>query len=252
MTILHVSDLHFNRRWYHWLIEGAPRHDLLVVAGDLLDLNSPALHARQADWVARWTRDLTAPACLCSGNHDLEWDARGQRWAPARWLRNLAGPRVAVDGQTVTLRGWSVLNIALTMRPKGGPADVWVTHVPPHRARVARDQHGRDAGDPELRTALRRHAPRLVLCGHVHEPARWCEQEASVLLLNPGRSRDARFPNHIVIETASQSVCRITDEPSGLRVHRAFPGPLLTANTDRAHPAPHRCLVDHHPAVAQR
>ena len=49
MTILHVSDLHFDKRWFHWLSVFAPRHDVLVIAGDLLDHAHPAAPAKQAE-----------------------------------------------------------------------------------------------------------------------------------------------------------------------------------------------------------
>lgn len=207
MTILHASDFHFNQHWFDWLLHHAPAHDLLVISGDLLDLSSATPHLRQISWVSDWLNDYPRPMCVCSGNHDLEWDAETERWLPAYWLRDLVNPQVWSDGQRVTIDGTSLLNIGCTTKPKGGEADVWVVHAPPSRTLVATRRDGVDYGDPDLIAAVRRHAPRLVLSGHVHAPLHWREQSNSTLYLNPGRNAAAPFPNHILIHT-SRMTCQ--------------------------------------------
>lgn len=207
MTILHVSDFHFNQRWFDWLLHHAPTHDLLVMSGDLLDLSSPTLHRRQIAWVSNWLNDYPRPLCVCSGNHDLEWDAEAEHWLPAYWLRDLVNPKVWSDGQRVTLDGTSLLTIGCTTKPKGGEADIWVVHAPPSRTLVATRRDGVDHGDPDLVAAVRRYAPRLVLSGHIHAPLHWREQDGATLYLNPGRTPAAPFPNHILIQTG-QMTCQ--------------------------------------------
>lgn len=210
MTILHVTDFHFNKRWFDWLPGNTPSHDLLVMSGDMLNLSDAALHQKQIEWVSDWIRNYPGPMCVCSGNHDLEWNAEAELWTPAYWLRDLASSSVWVDGQRVALDGLTLLNISCTTRPKGGKADIWIVHAPPTRTLVATRTSGRDAGDPDLVKPVRRYTPRVVLSGHVHDPLHWSEQRDSTLYLNPGRTPDAPFPNHILLQTEDMSCQLIT------------------------------------------
>jgi Icc-related predicted phosphoesterase len=199
MTILHVTDFHFNKRWFDWLLHRAPAHDLVVMSGDMLDLTAATPHGRQIAWVSDWLNDFPRPISVCSGNHDLEWDSAADRWTPAYWLRRIDNPNVWTDGQRVTLDRLSILNIGATTQPKGGNADVWVVHAPPSQTGVAKRTNEVDAGDPDLVAAVARYSPRLVLSGHVHNAIRWREYRNGTLYLNPGFDPDADFPNHILV-----------------------------------------------------
>jgi Icc-related predicted phosphoesterase len=201
MIILHVTDFHFNQRWFDWLLHRAPPHDLVVMSGDMLDLSAPTPHQKQIAWVSQWINAYPRPMCLCSGNHDLEWDAEIERWTPAYWLRQLVNPNVWIDGQRIELNRRSILNLGCTTRPKGGAADIWVVHAPPTKTLVSARANGREAGDPDLVEAVRRDAPLLVLSGHVHDPLHWRDRRDTTLFLNPGRSPDTEFPNHILVCT---------------------------------------------------
>jgi Icc-related predicted phosphoesterase len=200
MTILHVTDLHFEKRWFHWLLDQAPPHDLLVVSGDLLDLSSPTPQRKQIGWVLDWLNACPGPVSLCSGNHDLEWYDAAERWTPAYWLRDRANPLVWSDGQQLTFDGLTLLNVGCTTRPKGGAADVWVVHAPPTGTLVSTRNIGLEGGDPALVGAVRRYTPRLVLSGHVHHPVQWHDASDATLYLNPGRHDGAAFPNHILVD----------------------------------------------------
>lgn len=210
MIILHVTDFHFNKRWFNWLSHQAPPHDLLVMSGDLLDLAAPTPHRKQIDWVSGWMNDHPNPMCVCSGNHDLEWDANANCWTPAYWLRALANHHVWTDGQRISLDGLTILNIGCTTRPKGGEADIWVVHSAPTGTRVSTHATGGEGGDPDLVGPVLRHGPRVVLSGHVHGPMAWCERQEHTLFLNPGRSADAPFPNHILVQTAGMTAEFVT------------------------------------------
>ena len=201
MIILHVTDFHFNKRWFDWLPDNAPAHDLLVMSGDMLNLSDATSHRKQIFWVSDWIKDYPFPLSVCSGNHDLEWDPEAELWTPAYWLRELSSHKVWTDGQRVTLGGLSLLNISCTTRPKGGDADIWVAHAPPAGTSVGTRLNGRCAGDPDLVGPAQRYAPRAILSGHIHDPLAWFEKRNSTLLLNPGRTPDARIPNHIVLDT---------------------------------------------------
>ncbi len=210
MIILHVTDFHFNKQWFDWLSHHAPAHDLLVMSGDMLDLAAPTPHRKQSDWVGAWMNDYPGPMCVCSGNHDLEWNSETDRWMPAYWLRALANHNVWSDGQRISLDGTTILNIGCTTRPKGGDADIWVVHAAPSGTLVAARATGGDGGDPDLVGSVQRHAPRLVLSGHVHCPVEWGESRGQTLFLNPGRSAGASFPNHILVQTESMTAKLVT------------------------------------------
>lgn len=234
MTILHVTDFHFNQRWFDWLLHRAPAHDFVVMSGDMLDLAAATPHRLQIEWVSDWLNAFPRPISVCSGNHDLEWDSAAGRWTPAYWLRDIVNPRVWTDGQRVALNGLSLLNIGATTRPKGGEADVWVVHAPPSKTLVATRPNGADAGDPDLVAPTRRYAPKVVLSGHVHAPLHWREQRDATLFLNPGRNDSADFPNHILLRTDRMS-CQFVGAP---RDESIDGGPRATGRRDTASAAP--------------
>lgn len=205
MTILHVTDFHFNTRWFDWLRHRAPRHDLAVMSGDLLDLASPTPHRQQIKWVSDWLSRYPRPLSIASGNHDLEWHDQTERWMPAYWLRRIANPNVWVDGQRVTMNGTTILNIGCTTLPKGGHADLWVVHAGPTKTLITARAACGDGGDPDLNAPVDRYAPRLVLSGHVHDPVHWCQHGEATLFLNPGCAPQAEVPNHILVRTEDWS-----------------------------------------------
>lgn len=236
MIILHVTDFHFHKRWFDWLSDKAPPHDLLVMSGDMLDLSDPTPSRKQICWVSEWFKDYPRPISVCSGNHDLEWDAEAELWTPAYWLREIAGPEIGTDGQRVTLDDLSLLNISCTTRPKGGDADIWIAHAPPAGTTVATRINGRDAGDPDLVGALRRYSPRAILSGHVHDPVAWFENRNSTLLLNPGRDAAARIPNHILLDTRTFSAEWITEKTREFTSFQPAPECEVTAREDQLSP----------------
>lgn len=102
MRILLVADLHYTLKQLDWVVAGAADYDLVVVAGDLLDIRSPvepdAQIAVVLEYLARIAPKTTVIAC--SGNHDL--NARnelGER--AALWLEDARASGVLVDGDRV-------------------------------------------------------------------------------------------------------------------------------------------------------
>ena len=201
MTILHVTDFHFNKRWFDWLLHRAPAHDLTVMSGDLLDLASATPHRQQIAWVSEWLSRYPRPLSIASGNHDLEWHDQTERWMPAYWLRYIANPNVWVDGQRVELNGTSILNIGCATLPKGGEADIWVVHAGPTKTLVTTRSSGGDGGDPDLNAPVKRYSPGLVFSGHVHDPLHWRQNSGGTLFFNPGYAPEAEIPNHILVRT---------------------------------------------------
>ena len=215
MKILHVTDLHLNTRWFQWLITSAPPSDIVCISGDLLDRENPLPHATQVELVSEWLRRFDRPLCVCSGDHDLEWDIRHGCWRKARWLAAPLAPHVHGDGALFELHGVRVHSVSLTTYPKGLAADVWVVHAPPEGVAVGREYAGPDFGEPSMVDTIARLRPKLVLSGRVHEPASWFERRDGVMHLNPGCLRAARFPNHIVVDTTSFEAARVIDTALG-------------------------------------
>lgn len=229
MTILHVTDFHFNKSWFEWLLRGAPPHDLLAMSGDLLDHASATPFRRQVAWVTDWILDQPGNLCICSGNHDLEWDGEAERWRPARWLREVASERVSTDGRPLRLGGLSILPLGCAVYPdtvSAAAADIWVVHAPPAGTLVSSRVSGGDAGDPDLVAAVNQHRPRVVLAGHVHDPVCWQQRDDSTLYLNPGYIPDRPFPNHILLETprmtsklvTADGVPSVSPDPAGAQI----------------------------------
>src|SRR5438445_9450258 len=102
MQILLVSDLHYTLKQLDWVASVAADYELVVVAGDHLDIASivepDAQIAVVLEYLSRIASKTTVVAC--SGNHDLnarnEHDERA-----ARWLDAARDSGVFVDGTSL-------------------------------------------------------------------------------------------------------------------------------------------------------
>ncbi len=104
MRILLASDLHYTLPQLDWIEHVAPEHDVVVLAGDHLDVASSVRPEVQAAAVLAHFRRLAGLTRLvvCSGNHDLTGrDGNGEK-APL-WLAEAGASGVAVDGDSVEL-----------------------------------------------------------------------------------------------------------------------------------------------------
>src|SRR3954453_10902728 len=99
MQILLVSDLHYTLKQLDWVASVAGDFDLVVVAGDLLDISSIVEPDAQIAVVLAYLGRLAASTTVvaCSGNHDLNaTNDHGER--AARWLERAQDAGVFVDG----------------------------------------------------------------------------------------------------------------------------------------------------------
>ncbi len=144
-----------------------------------------------------------------SGNHDY-YPGNGRitaHLAEARWLKMYSKPNtVWVDGEKAEIHGVKFGLCSWAWKYDDWPSmvDVVIVHAPPSFAAVSSDGE-RDLGDPEVREAILEHAPRWVLSGHVHTPRRWWTRIEDTLCLNPGCDLTAPIPNHIVLDTATNT-----------------------------------------------
>ncbi len=99
MRILLVSDLHYSLPQFDWVVAASPSFDVVAVAGDSLNINSPVPLDAQSVVVHRYLDLIAATTLLVvsSGNHDLTGpDAAGEQ--SALWLHDLREARSTRTG----------------------------------------------------------------------------------------------------------------------------------------------------------
>ena len=226
MRILVVSDLHYRLEQLDWVLARAGGYDLVVLAGDSLDLASivapDAQIAVMREVFTRLARRTTT--IVASGNHDLDSDnALGER--AATWIEAARDTGVVVDFSTVerddvlvTVCPWwdgprtrEVVGRQLTddAAVVGARLWVWVYHAPPESSPTSWTGR-RSYGDAALNAWIDQHRPAVVLCGHVHESpfvagGGWIDRIGTTLVLNPGRQLGP-VPTFIEIDTGRNIV----------------------------------------------
>lgn len=224
MQILLVSDLHYTLPQLDWVVRVAPTFDLVVLAGDLLDISSTVSIDAQSVVILRYLSLLQAAGrvVVSSGNHDLTGpDASGEQ--SALWLNEARGLGVPTDGDSlllgdtlVTVCPWwdgpvgrVALQAQLTNDAQRRPARwVWVYHWPPMDSPTCWTGR-RHYGDADIRSWIDQFKPDLVLTGHVHEPpfkpdGAWADRLGDTWVFNAGR-QIGPVPAHIEIDLAAGS-----------------------------------------------
>jgi len=219
LRILLVSDLHYTLPQWDWVVRSASRFDLVVLAGDSLDIASAVPLEAQAVVTLRYLALLraAAPVVIASGNHDLTGpDARGEQ--SALWLAGARDAGVPTDGDSwlatdalVTVCPWwdgplgrAALEAQLAADAARRPMHwLWVYHWPPLGSPTCWTGK-RHYGDAELGGWIARHAPDIVLAGHVHEPpfrptGSWADRIGHTWVFNAGR-QIGPVPAHIEID----------------------------------------------------
>ena len=221
MRVLLVSDLHYTLKQLDWVMSVADDYDLVVIAGDCLDISSMVEPDAQIAVVLEYLSRIAAKSTtvVCSGNHDL--NARnelGER--AASWLQSAREAGVTVDGMHRTLDGVAVtvcpwwdgpLTRELVDRQLADAAELvgdrqwlWVYHAPPDESPTSWTGK-RYYGDGDLVAWIERYQPDFVLCGHVHQSpfasvGDWIDRIGSTLVFNAGRQIGPQ-PTHISLDT---------------------------------------------------
>ncbi|NUM53156.1 MAG: metallophosphoesterase [Candidatus Hydrogenedentes bacterium] len=220
MKLLVVSDLHYSIKQFDWLLDRAARHDMLVLAGDLLDLAGHADVDTQIVVVEKYLKRLAAivPVAVCSGNHDLDDEnAEGERCA--EWLQHVQIENVSVDRQSVFFDGlmiticpwWEgddaksrVESLLESDAARRGEARwIWVYHAPPTGSRTS--WNGKVySGDAFVAELIARLKPGIVLGGHIHNSpfyamGSWHDRIGETWVFNPGRQMSS-IPTCISID----------------------------------------------------
>jgi len=221
MKLLLVSDLHYALKQLDWVYGVADRFDVIVIAGDHLDLSAIAAIDAQIVVVSKYLARLRTRTRLlvCSGNHDLDRrNADGER--QATWLVPGKLPGVASDGDfleiddtAITICPWwdGPLGCRAVGRQLARDAArrcgrwIWVYHAPPADSPVSW-AGTRHYGDAELVRWIHEYQPDAVLTGHIHQsPFRsggsWVDRIGTTWVFNAGR-QIGPCPTHVVIDLA--------------------------------------------------
>lgn len=215
MHALLVSDLHYDLRKLDWVLDETDEHDLVVIAGDLLDIGSAVPLDAQITVVLEYLTRMAARTVtvVCSGNHDLDHQTEGGEKA-THWVTDARRSGVVVDGDSAIVGDWLVTSCAWWEGPEtlarledaldAAAAQqhgrwLWAYHGPPEGPLSWTGS--KHFGDPELPRVLERHHPDLVLCGHIHQSpyvdgGGWAEQRGSTWLFNSGH-QPGNIPAHV-------------------------------------------------------
>ncbi len=193
MRILAVADLHGSHTALTRILDHARPADAVLLGGDLTHFGSPD----DAEKAVRAARASTATVLAVTGNCDSP-----------RIERRLVDLGVSLHRRGVILSGfgWHGLSAIPVWKPgmhqftedelalalRGGYAQVAqakhrgvLAHVPPHGTSLDEVAGGRHAGSTALREFVEQTAPRLVICGHIHE-RRGVEQLGPTTVVNCG------------------------------------------------------------------
>ena len=220
MRCLVVADLHYALPQFDWVLNVADRFDLVIMAGDHLDLGSAVEGGAQIVVVRKYVelwRAKTKVIC-CSGNHDLDSrNAEGEKIA--NWLGGFRSHDVATDGDTVEIDdtlfticpwwdgpltqeriGQQIANDAKKRKGRW----VWVHHAPSDQSPTSWSGK-KHFGDAALRAWIEQFRPDLVVSGHVHQSpfvkeGSWVDRIGETWVFNTGQHIGAP-PAHIVIDT---------------------------------------------------
>lgn len=223
MRTLLVSDLHYSLPQLDWVLEEAGDVDLLVLAGDLLDVAGRVPLDAQITVVLEYLRRCAerTTTVACSGNHDLDHRTDSGEKA-AGWIQEARALGVAIDGDSVHCGGWLVTACAWWEGPEtlreleAGLARasaertdrwLWAYHGPPEGPLSWTGS--RHFGDPELPRLIAEHHPDVVLCGHIHEAPRhpeggWVERRDETWIFNSGAERGP-VPAHVRLDLDARS-----------------------------------------------
>ena len=224
VRILLVSDLHYTLPQLDWVVRSAPLFDLVVLAGDQLDISSTVSLDAQSIVILRYLALLQAAGkvVIGSGNHDLTGpDAQGEQ--SALWLAEARATGVPTDGDSLTIgdtlvticpwwdgpAGRSALEAQLAADALRRPRRwVWVYHWPPLGSPTCWTGR-RHYGDADVGGWIATHRPDLVLAGHVHESpfkpeGSWADRIGTTWVFNAGR-QIGPVPCHVEIDLAQET-----------------------------------------------
>jgi Icc-related predicted phosphoesterase len=220
MRLLLVADLHYSLPQFDWVLGQADDFDVVVLAGDHLDLASIVDGRAQSVVVRKYFSRLRALTRLvtCSGNHDLDApNETGEKIA--KWLGGGQTEGVSSDGESfivddtlfticpwwdgpITRAGIAAQLAEAARQPR--KQWIWIHHAPPDKSPISWGG-ARYFGDTELAQWIGEYQPDIVFCGHVHQSpfvkdGSWVDRIGNTWVFNAGQQFGAP-PTHIIIDT---------------------------------------------------
>jgi Icc-related predicted phosphoesterase len=219
MRCLVVADLHYSLKQFDWLLAAGHQFDLIIIAGDALDIGSAVDFRAQIVVVKKYLALLSGVTrvILCSGNHDLdERSPEGEKIS--RWIGEVRDLGIACDGDSLRLSDtyftvcpwWDGPQIKkqLDSQLRDAAATkldrwVWVHHAPPAGSPVSWGGK-RSFGDVELSQWIQRYQPSIVVSGHVHQSpfiadGSWFDRLGETWIFNAGM-QPGRPPTYVVLD----------------------------------------------------
>jgi Icc-related predicted phosphoesterase len=249
MKVLVVSDLHYALKQFDWVLRVAQEFDVVIIAGDLLDMSAHVDGRAQIVVVLKYLQRLSAMTKLvvCSGNHDLDArDADGER--TAKWLGQLRKLNISSDGDSFvggdmlfSICPWWDGQLARSRIAEQFERDAarrtgkwaWVYHAPPTGSATSWD--GRRAyGDEALAKWIGEYAPDFVFSGHVHTApfcpgGSWIDRLGRTWVFNAG-FQIGPAPASLVLDTFEKAVLwSSTGRREYVGLNETLQAPLVTA-----------------------
>ncbi len=223
MRGLLVSDIHYRLKQLDWLASVASGFDLVVIAGDHLDIASAVAIEAQVSVTLKYLERVAAATRLvvCSGNHDLNArSAAGEKIA--KWMSKVRllgipadGDSLAIGDTLVTVCPWwdgpsakeAVGRQLVADAERRSTRWIWVYHAPPSGSPTSWNGT-RHFGDEQLTGWIGKYAPDFVLCGHIHQsPFRiggsWIDRIGSSWVFNAG-CQIGPIPAFVTFDTESR------------------------------------------------
>lgn len=219
MRILIVADLHYSLKQFDWVAGAAANYDLVVIAGDLLDLAGHVDLDAQIVVVLKYLDRIRAqvPVFVSSGNHDGDTQNEQNEFV-ARWLKKARRENLHVDGDSVTLADdlftvcpwWdgpvtreAMREFVHAEREKPRKRWFWLHHAPPDASMVSWTGK-KHFGDVHLNEIIAAHNPQFIFSGHVHNSpfqreGSWVDKIGDTWVFNPGHETSA-VPSFIELD----------------------------------------------------
>ena len=226
MKYLITADLHYTLKQYDWVLRMAPEFDVVILAGDLLDIASYVDGRAQTVVVLKYLQRISAVTRLitCSGNHDLDCEnAQGERIA--KWFEKIRRLGIVADGDNFEIDGifftvcpwWDGPTpraavgeqLARDAQKRGDKRWAWVYHAPPTGSPTC-VSGAKSYGDAALEEWIRQYQPDFVFSGHVHnapfsEGGSWADRIGNTWVFNAGRELGPE-PPHVMLSTDAHQV----------------------------------------------
>jgi Icc-related predicted phosphoesterase len=207
MKLLLVADLHYALRQFDWILREATNYDLVVLAGDVLDIAGYLDLDVQIVVILKYLDQIRRkrPLIVSSGNHDADVKDASEELV-ADWLQKARCDGLHVDGDSfkfgddlITVCPWwdgeagrCAMEQTLAAQSKIPRSRwLWVHHSPPDQSPVSWTGK-KFGGDTFLRDLIGRYSPDFVLCGHIHnspfvQGGSWMDKVGRTWVFNPGK-----------------------------------------------------------------